>query len=273
MRRRDAVLGLEESEPRQGGVNSVEVAGSVLGALLDAPGPMRLADISRAVAMPSSKAHRYLVSLMRAGLVEQDPDTARYELGPRMLRAGLVALSRSDALKRAERSLDVIVARTGETAAIAVWGTHGPTLVRLVEARHELAATVPPGHVCQLTYSASGLVFCAFGDPGLTDPLIACELDQSRDIGRPGVPKARAELDLLVERVRKQGFAAVAAEAEGGLTAVSAPVLDPDGGGRLRFALTVFGRVGRINVAPEGPVVALMLESARSLGARLNRLG
>ena len=133
--------------------------------LAEAGGPMRLADLSRAAAMPSAKAHRYLVSLARAGLVEQDAETARYDLGPLMLRAGLAALGRSDALKRAERALEAIAARTGETAAVAVWGTHGPTHVRLVEARHELAATVPPGHVCPMTYSAAGLVFCAFGDP------------------------------------------------------------------------------------------------------------
>jgi DNA-binding IclR family transcriptional regulator len=260
----------DTAEIARSGVNSVEVAGTVLRALVEAGGSMRLADLSRATAMPSAKAHRYLVSLARAGLVEQDSATARYDLGPLMLRAGLVALGRSDALKRAERVLEAILARTGETTAVAVWGTHGPTLVRLVEARHELAATVPPGHVCPLTYSAAGLVFCAFGEPDATGPLIARELAQSRDIGRPGAPKTRAELEPLVAQVRAQGFAAVAAEADGGLAAVSAPVFDGDARRRLRLALTVFGRVGRINVAPEGPVAVLMAEAARSLGAELH---
>ena len=126
------------------GVNSVEVAGLILQSLADAPGSARLADLARATGMPSGKVHRYLVSLIRSGLVEQDPGTSRYDLGPLVLRAGVVALSRSDALKRAERMLEAIVARTGETAAAAVWGSHGPTLVRLVEARHELATQVPP---------------------------------------------------------------------------------------------------------------------------------
>ena len=138
--------------------------------------------------MPSAKAHRYMVSLIRAGLVEQDPASSRYDLGPLALRAGLDALSRSDALKRAERALEDIVERTGETAAAAVWGTHGPTLVRLVEARHELASSVPLGHVCALTFSAAGLVYCAFGDPDRTAPLAEREMAQSRAIGRPGVP-------------------------------------------------------------------------------------
>jgi DNA-binding IclR family transcriptional regulator len=257
------------AETTRGGVNSVEVAGVLLRALAGAGGPMRLADLSRAAAMPSAKAHRYLVSLARAGLVEQDAATSRYDLGPLMLRAGLAALGRSDSLKRAERALEAIVARTGETAAVAVWGTHGPTLVRLVEARHELAATVPPGHVCPLTFSASGLVFCAFGEPETMSPLIARELAQSRDIGRPGGPTTRAELERQVAEVRARGFAAVAAEADGGLAAISAPVFDADER-RLRLALAVFGRVGRINVAPDGPVAALVVEVARSLGAELH---
>ncbi len=239
---------------------------------MEAAGPMRLADLSRAVSMPSAKAHRYLVSLVRAGLVEQDDATARYALGPLTLRAGLVALDRSDALKRAERKLDVVVARTGETAGVAVWGTHGPTLVRLAEARHEHAATVPPGHVCSLTYSAAGLVFCAFGDPEVTAPLIVRELAQSRDIGRPGAPMTLGVLEPIIEKVRAQGFATVAVEADGGLAAVSAPVFDSDGSGCLRLVLTVFGRAGRINIAPNGPVAALMLETARSLGAELHSL-
>jgi DNA-binding IclR family transcriptional regulator len=253
----------------RGGVNSVEVAGTLLRILAEAGGPLRLADLSRAAAMPSAKAHRYLVSLARAGLVEQDVATARYDLGPLTLRAGLVALGRSDALKRAERALEAIAARTGETAAAAVWGTHGPTHVRLVEARHELAATVPPGHVCPLTYSAAGLVFCAFGDPALTTPLADREMAQSRAVARPGAPTASEELEGLVEAVRKRGFAAVANEGEGGLAAVSAPVFEAEGA-RLRLALTVFGRAGRLNTAPDGPVAALMVEAARSLGVELH---
>jgi DNA-binding IclR family transcriptional regulator len=150
-----------------------------------------------------------------------------------------------------------------------VWGTHGPTHVRLVEARHELAATVPPGHVCPLTYSAAGLVFCAFGDPALTAPLAEREMAQSRAMARPDAPTTSAELERLVEAVRARGFAAVANEGDGGLAAVSAPVFDADGA-RIRLALSVFGRVGRLNTAPDGPVAALMVEAARSLAAELH---
>ena len=257
------------AEDIRGGVNSVEVAGLLLRLLTEAGGPMRLADLSRAASMPSAKAHRYLVSLGRAGLVEQDPATARYALGPLMRRAGLAALGRSDLLKRAERVLEAIVARTGETAAAAVWGTHGPTHVRLVAARHALAASVPPGHVCPMTYSASGLVFCAFGETDRTAPFAEREMAQSRAVGRPGAPADAAALERIVAAVRRQGFATTANEGDTGLAAVSVPVLDATGM-RIRLALTVFSRVGRLNVAPDGPVVALMRDAAAALAAELH---
>jgi len=256
------------NSPAKGGVNSVEVAGLVLRALSDAAGPARLADLARATGMPSAKVHRYMVSLIRAGLVEQDSATSRYDFGPLALRAGVVALSRSDALKRAERVLNAIVERTGETAAAAVWGTHGPTLVRLVEVRHEAASSVPLGHVCALTFSAVGLVYCAFGEPDRVAPLVTRELAQSRAVGRQGVPTTKAEVERLVTTIRAQGFATVA-EGDRGLAAVSAPVFNA--GQRLQLALTVFGRVGRLDISPQGPVAALMTEAARSLGAEFHR--
>lgn len=255
-------------DPR-GGVNAVEVAGLLLRLLSEAPGPMRLADLSRAAVMPTAKAHRYLVSLVRAGLVEQDAASSRYGLGPLMVRAGIEALARSDLLDRSERVLRRIAERTGETAAVVVWGSHGPTHVRLAGAHHALAASVAPGHVCPLTFSASGLVFCTWEKPERVRPLAEAEMEQGRAMRRPGVPRTLAELDRLAERCRALGFAATANEGDTGLSAVSVPVFDPSGS-RLLLAITVFARIGRLDVAADGPVVALMREAAGELGARLH---
>ena len=143
---------------------------------------------ARAAAMPSAKAHRYLVSLARAGTRGTGPgdialppraaDAARGARRARPLRRAQARRARVGGDRRAH----------GRDRGRRVWGTHGPTHVRLVEARHELAATVPPGHVCPLTYSAAGLVFCAYGDPRLTAPLAEREMAQSRATGRPSAP-------------------------------------------------------------------------------------
>lgn len=261
-----------EALDERGGVQSVELAGGLLRLLVEAGEPLRLADLSRRAGVPSAKAHRYLVSLGRAGLVEQDPGTTRYGLGPLLRRAGIAALTQSDALLRAERMLKQIVAKTGETAAVAVWGTHGPTHVRLEEARHEWAATVAPGHVCPMTYSASGLVFCAFGDPRIVLQVAEREMAQSRATDRPGAPRDTAELQQAMALVRDDGFATVSSEGGTGLAAVSVPVFETDRE-RMRFALTVFAPAGRLNVSADGPIVKLMRDAANALGAELHGAG
>lgn len=71
------------------GVQSLEVGMSILRAMATGRRSMMLKEIAEAAGMPPSKAHRYLVSLIRSGLVEQDRLTSRYDLGPFALNLGL----------------------------------------------------------------------------------------------------------------------------------------------------------------------------------------
>lgn len=63
---------IEESGGKHG-VQSLEIGMSILRAMVNGRRSMMLKEIAAAAEMPASKAHRYLVSLIRAGLVEQDP--------------------------------------------------------------------------------------------------------------------------------------------------------------------------------------------------------
>jgi predicted transcriptional regulator len=81
------------------GVQSLEIGMGILRAMVNGQRSMMLKDIAAAAEMPASKAHRYLVSLIRAGLVEQDPLTSRYDIGPFALNIGLVAIDRLDRVR------------------------------------------------------------------------------------------------------------------------------------------------------------------------------
>ncbi|MFX8907130.1 IclR family transcriptional regulator, partial [Acinetobacter baumannii] len=63
--------------------------------------------------MPSAKAHRYLVSLIRIGLATRDGVSARYDLGPIALQLGLKGFSRFEPLRFAEATLREIVDQVG----------------------------------------------------------------------------------------------------------------------------------------------------------------
>ncbi len=257
----------ELQSSRQLGIQSVEVAGRILQALLHAPGPLKLVELSREADMPSAKAHRYLVSLMRIGLATQDEASGLYDLGPVALQLGLKGFTRFEPLRLAETTLRGLVDQVGETATLAVWSERGPTYVRMIEARHELASTIPPSHSCPLTYSATGLLFCALEDSERTAKSIERELAQNKRSGRLGVPHDRRQLDQTLEPVTKLRFATVTNAGDEGYSAVSAPVFDVTG--RMIMALTVFGRAGRVDAKPDGLLARIVVSAAAKLSTSL----
>jgi predicted ArsR family transcriptional regulator len=67
--------GRAEESPQQG-IQSIEVGAQVLRALEAGRGPMTLSEVARNCAMHPAKVHRYLVSLVRAGLADALRSTA-----------------------------------------------------------------------------------------------------------------------------------------------------------------------------------------------------
>ena len=255
-----------ENSP-QLGIQSVEVAGDILNALIQADGPLKLADLAQRAGMPSAKAHRYLVSLIRIGLATRDATSSRYDLGPIALQLGLKGFSRFEPLRFAEATLRELVDQVGETAALVVWGEKGPTMIRIIEARHELATTIAPSHHCPMTYSATGLLFCSFEDAARTDGAIERELEQNRRSGRLNVPHDRAVLARAIQETRARGFACMSDGGGDGFGAVSAPVFDVTT--HLCMALTVFGRANRVDASPDGALGKIVADAARRLSTSL----
>ncbi len=73
----------------QRGIQSVEVGGQLLRALAHQGRPMALKDLAREAGMSAAKAHPYLVSFGKLGLIEQDALSGRYGLGPLAMQLGL----------------------------------------------------------------------------------------------------------------------------------------------------------------------------------------
>ena len=90
--------------------------------------PMALKDLAAAAGMAAAKAHPYLVSFGKVGLVEQDRASGRYGLGPLALQLGLMSLQQADPVRLATPVIEDLALQTGHTVAMAVWGSHGPTI-------------------------------------------------------------------------------------------------------------------------------------------------
>lgn len=72
---------MSEAGERRQGIQSVGIGLRVLEVLASQNGAAALGAIAQASDLSASQAHRYLASLIAAGMARQDAATGRYELG------------------------------------------------------------------------------------------------------------------------------------------------------------------------------------------------
>jgi DNA-binding IclR family transcriptional regulator len=259
------------------GIQSVEVGFVLLDALSQAPGALMLRDLAAAAGMSAAKAHRYLVSFQRMGLVLQDPVSTRYDLGPAALRLGLASLSRISAVKMARERMPALLAKTGHVLAIAVWGNQGPTMVHWEEAVQTVPVTLRLGDVMPLLTSATGRCFAAFmGNEGRDaqrlGPMIKAELARFKKLPAHGlplidVPQTQQEVQAMLEDTRERGLARVVHSLLPGVGGFCAPVFDAQG--RLALGLVVLGSVATLDTAWESAPARALLACAQQLSRDL----
>ena len=268
----------DDVEPLRAGIQSVEVGFELLDALSQADGALMLRDLAAAAGMSAAKAHRYLVSFQRMGLVVQDPVSTRYDLGPAALRIGLASLARLDAVKFARERIDGLLAETGHTLAIAVWGNQGPTMVHWIEAPQTVPVTLRLGDVMPLLTSATGRCFAAFmgsegRDAQRIAPMVRDELARLKKLPLHGdlplmdVPQSPQEVQALLEDTRRRGLARVVHSLLPGVGGFCAPVFDAQG--RLALGLVVLGSVATLDTDWQGAPATALLRCARQLSADL----
>ncbi|MEF8750636.1 MAG: IclR family transcriptional regulator [Candidatus Accumulibacter necessarius] len=262
--------GTEATNQRQG-IQSIEVGNRLLRALATNGRSMVLRDLARNAGMPAAKARRYLVSFMRMGLVEQDANTGRYDLGEFALELGLASLARLDPVRLAGPVLDDLCEHIGETVALAMWGNHGATCVRWVEAGGPVTVTLRTGVVLPLTSSATGLAFAAFYRSPYLRKMLDAEV-QATAAARNSTPVAvLSALAVQLDEIRRHGIARASGSVTPGINGFSAPVFDHTG--RMVAAITSLGIIGSFNLDWDSPMALSTKDAAAKLSRRLGHGG
>lgn len=258
----------EERGNERRGIQSIEVGGALLQALVRVGAPMMLKDLAREAGMPPAKAHPYLVSFGKLGLIEQDPVTGRYGLGPFSLQMGLTALHGLDPLKAATTEISRLADEIQLNVAIAVWGNHGPTIVRIEESSKPIHVNMRPGTVMTpLLLSATGRVFAALLPHRITRPLVDKELSQLAAAPQPALRMSQRHVDEVLAEVREHGMARALGNPIPGINAFSAPVFDHSG--NLALAITAMGPAGSFDPAWDGPTARKVKACAEGISSRL----
>ena len=250
------------------GVKSIEVGARLLTALGEAQGALPLGELASRAGMASSKAHRYLVSLIRGDLVLQDPVTGRYDLGPGALQLGLASLRRLDAVRIATDAMIELNQRLDATTALSVWGQNGPVVISWRDASEVVHCNLHIGSVLPLIGVATGRIFLAYLPWKMVEAMVAEEFERLK-----GSPLGDRYGDVhavqeLIGQVRHDRWAISRGDYLPGLSAVAAPVFDHQG--ELVASTAILGRTGTMDDdGPDSQAAALLKASdeiSRKLG-------
>jgi len=251
----------------QRGIQSIEVGGTLLQALVAAGEPLPLREIARRAGMGSAKAHPYLVSFGKLGLVEQDSRSGHYTLGPFALALGLVSLTLLSPVRVAVPAIEALGEAIGHTVALAVLGSHGPTIVYIHESSRPIHVNMRAGTVMSTVNTATGRVFLAYLPEKIAQHHLARELKDGAVTAQETARRPKSELDSLVAEVREHGLARAVGQPIPGINALSAPVFDHTGA--MVLAVTTLGPAGSFDPAWDGPLAQALRECADGISQRL----
>jgi DNA-binding IclR family transcriptional regulator len=254
-------------EKLRSGIQSIEVGFRLLEVLTHEPRAMMLRDLAQRAGMSPAKAHRYLVSFQRLGVVAQDPLSGRYELGGFALQLGLARLARVDGVKLARLALAELRDRLDITVGIAVWGNQGPTVVHWMESSHPVKASLKLGDVMPLLGSATGLLFAAYLPRSKTAAMLERELADTRRSAHTNAPRTHAELEPVLDEVRAHRAARVEGMLLPTIHAFCTPVFDSTGD--LALGLIALGHEGAFDIRWGGEIDNAMHECADKLSYEL----
>jgi DNA-binding IclR family transcriptional regulator len=259
----------DNSGKAQRAIQSVEVGGRLLLALSAHTTAMSLKDLAANAQLPASRAHPYLVSYGRLGLVTQDPVSGRYALGPAALQLGLTALHQCDPVRYAEPVAEALANETGQAVALAIWGNFGPTVIRLFDARQPLHVAMRAGTVMSPFATATGRAFAAVMRPERLAALFSASAlgDAPGGKAKPGTDPRRALLAEAKAEYAAHGCTRAVGRPIPGINAFSAPAFDHDA--EPAIVLTLLGHQDNVPSGWASPLAAAVKRAAADVSNRL----
>jgi DNA-binding IclR family transcriptional regulator len=201
----------------------------VLETLAAGNGPLGISDITRALDLDKATVFRILAALGRCGYVRQDAQTRRYEPDVGLLSLAARVLCGMDLPRRARPYLAELVARTGQSAHLAVLARGDPS--RVVYVGHERSASrvqvdISIGHVAPSHCTAVGKALLAYLSPSQVLAVFS-----ARTLARltPKTCVSPAALRRQLRLVRRQGFAVDDEEFHRNVRCIAAPVRGASG--------------------------------------------
>jgi DNA-binding IclR family transcriptional regulator len=217
-----------------------------------------LSALATAAGIPAAKAHRYLVSLIREGFVEQSESDGRYDFGGAARLIGRVAMNRLDFVRIGTPLLRKLRDDLRETVFLGVWSPQGPMVVEWFDIVRPVSVVIRPGSILPIHTSAFGRICAAYLPADVVSHALKSE-EPKPDLRSGKLSKAKQA--ALFAEIRAEGFSVVRGDLIPGLDAIAVPVLDHRGD--LVACLAAVGSSDVLDISASGRVVRELKASAK----------
>jgi IclR family transcriptional regulator, pca regulon regulatory protein len=209
---------------------SLERGLAILSAFKPAKPLLGISELARALALNRSTAHRYVGTLTALGYLQQDRESRKYRLGPRVLDLGFSAINSMELPELARPHLQHLSDDTGHTVNMAILDDTEIVYVERVRSsgagQSEIDLNLHVGSRLPAYCTAMGKALLAFVPAERLEEL----LDDVDLVARgPNTITDRAALLAELERVRALDMAVNNEELAYGLRSIAAPIRSRSG--------------------------------------------
>ncbi len=202
-------------------IQSVERATSIISLFTSSRSALGISEIASALNLNKATAWGLVTTLEKQRFLQQDPDTRKYAVGPKLLELGIVYVSNLELNARAARRVRTLATRTRTDARVGIWeeGAVLITLLALPRAAATLSHQIGPRVPAHC--SGVGKALLAFLEPDeLEKYLSSMPLDRHTRHTITSADKLRKDL----EQTRERGYSISREEMIPGLAALGAPI-------------------------------------------------
>jgi DNA-binding IclR family transcriptional regulator len=217
-----------------------------------------LSEVHRRTKRDKATCYRHLEALLAVGMLEQDPVSKKYRMGPAVLRWAAIREAAVPRKASVQKSLKILAEATGELAHASI--LEGSKLLTLAHHDAGVHGTRVVLDVLELPLNAtaSGLAVLAFSEPELLS--IVC--DDFERFTSSTLTKGPA-LDAALAETKASGFGVSNQGYETGVHGISVPVFDATG--VASGAIAVATVASRMEPALEANIKTQLIAASRSV--------
>lgn len=186
---------------------------------------LSLVDLSRSAGFDKATTRRLLMELASHGIVEQNPTTRNWRIGPGALRLARLRADQFPLIEVARPVVEDLVRDAGETVHMSELTGGKLCNVLVLESARAIRVSLSLGQILPFNCTASGMAMIAFGPPEIRKAVMKGPL-------RAVTPNSivdHAVLAVHADQARERGYAIAEQGFEEGVVSVAAPLLKLDG--------------------------------------------